>query len=108
MDVSALTSFSEGLSITILESMRCGIPVVATRVGGNPEVVVDGVTGYLVPSGDVSAFASQTAKLLLDRDLRKRMGEEARRRVEQHFLLQDVALRYLEIYDGLLSRAGIA
>jgi glycosyltransferase involved in cell wall biosynthesis len=104
MDVSALTSFSEGLSITILESMRCGIPVVATRVGGNPEVVVDGVTGYLVPSGDVSAFASQTAKLLLDRDLRKRMGEEARRRVERHFLLPDVASRYLEIYEGLLSR----
>jgi glycosyltransferase involved in cell wall biosynthesis len=108
MDVSALTSFSEGLSITILESMRCGIPVVATRVGGNPEVVVDGVTGYLVPSGDVSAFASQTAKLLLDRELRKRMGEEARRRVERHFLLQDVASRYLENYEGLLSRIGTA
>ena len=108
MDVSALTSFSEGLSITILESMRCGVPVVATRVGGNPEVVVDGVTGYLVPSGDVSAFASQTAKLLLDRELRKRMGEEARRRVERAFLLQDVASRYLETYEGLLSRTGAA
>jgi len=104
MDVSALTSFSEGLSITILESMRCGLPVVATRVGGNPEVVADGVTGYLVPPGDVSAFASRTVTLLLDRELRKRMGEEARRRVERHFRLQDVASRYLEIYEGLLSR----
>lgn len=104
MDVSALTSFSEGLSITLLESMRCGIPVVATRVGGNPEVVVDGVTGYLVPSGDVSSFASRTTELLLDRGLRSRMGEEARRRVGRHFLLQDVASRYLEIYEGHHSR----
>jgi glycosyltransferase involved in cell wall biosynthesis len=102
MDVSALTSFSEGLSITLLESMRCGIPVVATRVGGNPEVVVDGVTGYLVPSGDVSAFASRTATLLLDRNLRREMGEKALRRVEQHFQMRDVASRYLEIYEGLL------
>ena len=104
MDVSALTSFSEGLSITLLESMRCGIPVVATRVGGNPEVVVEGETGYLVPPGDVPAFVSQTVKLLLDRNLRKRMGEEGRRRVERHFLLRDVASRYQENYEEVLSR----
>ena len=104
MDVSALTSFSEGLSITLLESMRCGIPVVATRVGGNSEVVADGATGYLVPPGDVPAFVSQTVKLLLDRDLRKRMGEEGRRHVEGHFLLRDVASRYSEMYEGMLSR----
>ena len=104
MDVSALTSFSEGLSITLLESMRCGVPVVATCVGGNPEVVSDGVTGYLVPPGDVSSFASKTVKLLLDKDLRRRMGEEARRRVERYFLLSDVASSYLGTYEGLLSR----
>ncbi len=104
MDVSVLTSFSEGLSITLLESMQSGIPVVATRVGGNPELVVEGGTGYLVPPGDVPAFASQTVKLLLDRDLRQRMGEEGRRHALRHFLLRDVASRYLEIYEGLLSR----
>ena len=103
MDISALTSFSEGLSITLLESMRCGLPVVATRVGGNPEVVVEGETGYLVPAGDVPAFASRTVTLLLDRELRKKMGEEGRRRVERHFLLRDVARRYVEVYEGLLS-----
>ena len=101
MDVSALTSFSEGLSITLLESMRCGVPVVATRVGGNPEVVVDGVTGYLVPPGDVSSFASKTVELLLDKDLRRRMGEEARRRVMRDFRLEDVASRYLALYERL-------
>lgn len=103
MDVSALTSFSEGLSITLLESMRCGIPVVATSVGGNPEVVVDGETGFLVPPADISSFASQTVKLLLDRDLRKRMGENARRRAERDFLLRDVASRYLGIYAEYLA-----
>lgn len=103
MDVSALTSFSEGLSITLLESMRCGLPVVATRVGGNPEVVVDGETGFLVPSGDVGAFASRATALLMNRDLRMRMGAEGRRRVERHFLLRDVARRYEDIYEGLLS-----
>jgi glycosyltransferase involved in cell wall biosynthesis len=103
MDVSALTSFSEGLSITVLESMSCGIPVVATRVGGNPEVIVDGNTGYLVPPGDVSAFTSRTVELLLDRDLRKRMGEAGRRRVERDFLLHAVADRYQRIYEELLS-----
>jgi len=101
MDVSALTSFSEGLSITLLESMRCGVPVVATRVGGNPEVVADGVTGYLVPPGDVPAFASRTVELLLDKDLRWRMGEEARRRVMRDFRMEDVASRYLALYGGL-------
>jgi len=103
MDISALTSFSEGLSITLLESMRCGVPVVATRVGGNPEVVVEGETGYLVPPGDVSSFASRTVTLLLDRELRKKMGVEGSRRVERHFLLRDVAKRYEEIYEELLS-----
>jgi len=107
MDVSALTSFSEGLSITLLESMRFGIPVVATRVGGNPEVIVDGDTGYLVPAGDVPAFASRTIKLLLDDDLRRRMGENARRHVEGNFLLRDVASRYLETYEGLISPGKI-
>lgn len=102
MDVSALTSFSEGLSITLLESMQCGIPVVATAVGGNPELVVDGRTGYLVPSGDPGAVAERTIRLLQDRELRRNMGEEARRRVARDFGIRDVASRYLDLYDGML------
>jgi glycosyltransferase involved in cell wall biosynthesis len=102
MEISALTSYSEGLSITLLESMRCGIPVVATRVGGNPEVVIEGETGYLVPPGDVSAFASRTVTLLLDQGL-PADGEEGRLRMKRHFLLRDVAKRYEEIYEELLS-----
>ena len=103
MDVSALTSFSEGFSITILESMRCGLPVVATRVGGNPEVVVDGVTGYLVPPRDPAAFEERIVRLLRDPDLRRRMGAEGKERVEHHFRLKDVADRYLQVYEELIA-----
>jgi glycosyltransferase involved in cell wall biosynthesis len=99
MDVSALTSFSEGLSITLLESMRCGIPVVATRVGGNPEVVVDGETGFLVNPGDSTEFSSRVVQLLQDRDLRRNMGEEARKRAENHFRMSEVASRYIGVYE---------
>ncbi len=83
MDLSVLTSFSEGLSLTLLESMGYGIPIVATRVGGNPEVVEEGVNGYLVGLQDRCALVERIVKLLKDCDLRRRMvrrGVCARRR----------------------------
>jgi L-malate glycosyltransferase len=107
MDVSALTSLSEGLSITVLESMRCGLPVVATSVGGNPEVVVDGVTGYLVPPRDTATFEERIVRLLRDPDLRRRMGEEGKKRVEECFRLKDVADRYLQVYEGLIAAGSV-
>lgn len=103
MDVSVLTSLSEGLSITLLESMSYGLPVVVTRVGGNAEVVVDGVTGYLVQPRDVPEFVGRVVELLRNPDLRARMGQEGRRRVEQQFQIRDVADRYLAIYSELLQ-----
>ena len=102
MDISVLTSFSEGLSLTILESMCYGIPVVATRVGGNPEVVVEGETGYLVPLKDNRTLVERIVRLLQDRNIRIAMGEEGRRQVEQKFRMRDVAGRYLDIYKGLI------
>lgn len=104
MDISVLTSLSEGLSLTILESMAHGLPVVATRVGGNPEIIMDGQTGYLVPPGDVASLADRIVRLLLDRHLRRCMGEEGRARIASRFLMRDVAARYLEVYRGLISR----
>lgn len=103
MDVSVLTSFSEGLSLTLLESMAYGIPVVATRVGGNPELVVDGETGYLVPVKNNPILADRIVKLLSNPDLRRSMGKEGRLRVERKFRMRDVANRYLDIYKGLLA-----
>jgi glycosyltransferase involved in cell wall biosynthesis len=102
MDISALTSMSEGLSITLLESMVHGLPVVVTRVGGNPEVVVDGKTGYLVPPKDVSSFAGRVIHLLLNPQLRIKMGQEGRLRVEQKYRIEDAAQKYLCLYQKLL------
>ena len=106
MDVSVLTSFSEGLSLTLLESMACGIPVVATRVGGNPELVVEGETGYLVPVKDERMLVDRIVQLLSNPELRRSMGAEGKMRVERKFRIQEVAGRYLDIYMGLTTRSN--
>lgn len=98
MDVSVLTSRSEGLSITLLESMSHGLPVVATRVGGNPEVVVDGETGYLVPPSDMGCFVDRVATVLEDAELRQRMGRAGRNRVQSVFSINQSAKQYLKLY----------
>lgn len=103
MDVSVLTSLSEGLSITLLESMSHGLPVVATRVGGNPEVVVDGETGYLVPPDRPGPFADRVVELLRDPGRRREMGEAGRARVRGDFTLEGAARRYLREYRGQLE-----
>ena len=103
MDISVLTSLSEGLSITVLESMRHALPTVVTNVGGNPEVVGDGVTGFLVSADDPAAFIDRVVQLVRDGNLRKAMGAAARRRVAEHFALDDVAQRYLGVYEELLG-----
>jgi glycosyltransferase involved in cell wall biosynthesis len=103
MDVSVLTSLSEGLSITLLESMKAGLPVVATGVGGNPEVVDDGITGFVVPPRDPEAFAAKVALLLQDGSLRYRMGCAGRARAERHFRIERTAARYLQVYEEVLE-----
>lgn len=103
MDLSVLTSLSEGLSMTLLESMEHGVPVVSTRVGGNPELVTNGVTGYLVPPRDVPAFAARVVELLRSPSLRTRMGLEGRRVVEERFDITTTAERYTAVYRELLG-----
>ena len=99
MDLSVLTSLSEGLSMTILESMSFGLPVVATSVGGNAELVRDGETGFLVPPKDPSRFARAVVRLLGAPQLRRTMGGQARRIVGERFALPAVADRYRTLYD---------
>lgn len=101
MDLSVLTSLSEGLSITILESMQAGIPVVATNVGGNPELVCNGDTGFLVEPKNVSEFASKVITLLKDTELRKQFGFNAQHRVHEHFRISRTAEAYMNTYDSL-------
>ena len=102
-DVSVLTSLSEGLSITLLESMQHGLPVVVTDVGGNGEVVVQNLTGYLVPPRAVEPFAERVVHLLTNPTLRQQMGEAARRVVAERFNPDGVAREYLQIYADLLA-----
>lgn len=105
MDISVLSSLSEGLSLVLLESMAHGLPVVATRVGGNPEVVEEGVTGYLVPPDDPRSFAEKVVRLLTSPSLRARMGEAGRQRVEQQFSIETVARRYQTLHGSLVQRS---
>jgi glycosyltransferase involved in cell wall biosynthesis len=79
-DVSVMSSVKEGMSNTIMESMAAGKPMVATRVGGNPELIVEGETGFLVPPRDPAALAEAVERLLEDPALAKSMGLQARAR----------------------------
>jgi glycosyltransferase involved in cell wall biosynthesis len=100
-DVVALPSFAEGLPLTILEAMAQARPVVATAVGGSGEAVVDGETGVLVPAGDVEALGAALRLLLGDADLRRRLGEAGRRRVQERFSTAAMTRRVLAVYDEL-------
>lgn len=104
MDVSVLTSLSEGLSITLLESMGHGLPVVVTAVGGNPEVVVDGSTGTLVPARDVPAFVHEVVRLAKAPELRAQYGAAGRQRVAAHFSRAHVAEQYARLYRDLVGQ----
>ncbi|MFQ6102747.1 MAG: glycosyltransferase [Candidatus Glassbacteria bacterium] len=81
MDISVLASLAEGFSITVLESMASGVPVVVTDVGGNGEIVIEGVNGYLVPPKAPAELAEKMILLLKDPEKRRRMGRAARQRV---------------------------
>jgi glycosyltransferase involved in cell wall biosynthesis len=100
-DALVLPSWIEGLPLVVLEAMAHAKPVVATAVGGTPEAVVDGETGVLVAPRDIPALTSALDRLLSDEDLRRRLGEAGRRRVEQHFPSSAMTRRILEIYDEL-------
>jgi glycosyltransferase involved in cell wall biosynthesis len=104
MDVFVLSSDSEGLSVTLLEAMAQRLPVVATAVGGNPEVVVEGETGLLVPRRAPEALAGAVAALLADPDRRRALGGAGRRRVEAHFsrlrMLREYQALYQEVSDS--------
>jgi glycosyltransferase involved in cell wall biosynthesis len=97
-DVFCLPSEMEGLPLVVLEAMAQGKPVVATAVGGTPELVVHGETGLLVQPGDVDALAAALAQLLADPEHARRMGEAGRERVQREFGAAAMAQRILELY----------
>jgi glycosyltransferase involved in cell wall biosynthesis len=101
LDVFVLPSIAEGISNTILEAMATGVPVVATRTGGNPELVEDAVTGMLVPVGRPEALAEALRAYVTDPHLRALHGKAARQRVLEEFALGRMARRYADLYQAL-------
>jgi sugar transferase (PEP-CTERM/EpsH1 system associated) len=104
MDVFVLPSICEGMSNTILEAMATGLPVVATRAGGNPEMVEDECVGLLFPPRDVPTLAQHLARLVENADLRRSFGESARCRVVEQFSLAKMIRRYRDLYLELAAR----
>ncbi len=104
IDIFVLPSLSEALSNALMEAMACGCAVVASQVGGNPELVSDGTTGLLYPAGDAEALADRLERLIVDDDLRTRVGAEAATRLRRDFSLE-ASVRTMEaIYGELLGR----
>jgi glycosyltransferase involved in cell wall biosynthesis len=107
IDISVQPSLSESFSNTLLESMANGLPVVATNVGGNPEVVTDGENGILVPPADAAALTRGMAQLLDSPDLGQRLGRAARERVTREYSLESLLRRTEDLYVALVERHGL-
>ena len=103
VDGFALTSVSEAASLTLLEAMASRLPVVVTAVGGNPEIVRDGVEGLLIPRGDAEAATAAFLRILDDPAAAARMGEAGRARVEERYQLSRTIDAYGRLYQQLAS-----
>lgn len=101
-DIFLLTSDSEGFPMVLVEAMASGKPIIATSVGGVPEIVEDGINGILVAPGDSRAFAEAILKLARDDKLREGMGKRGREKAEKEFNMRTVALKYERLYEKLL------
>lgn len=101
-DLFLFSSVQETLGRVIIESMACGKPVVATKVGGIPEVVEEGISGYLVPPRNPHSSARAALKLLLNREKASQMGKEGRRRVEKLFDINKTIEKIVKVYESLI------
>ena len=105
-DVFLLCSDYEGMPVTLIEAMVAGVPVVSTSVGGVPEVVKEGQTGFMAPQGDVAGLAEAVVRLLDDDDLRRRVGSRARDDALRRFPAEEMIARLDALYTDLLREAG--
>jgi glycosyltransferase involved in cell wall biosynthesis len=103
-DLFVLPSLAEGISNTILEAMATGLPVLATAVGGNRELVREGLTGTLVPRDDPESMALALRAYAESTDLCRRQGKEARRAIESDFGMEAMVNAYMAIYDTWLAK----
>jgi glycosyltransferase involved in cell wall biosynthesis len=100
-DACVLCSETEGLSNAVLEYMHAGKPIVCTSVGGNPELVTDGETGFLVPVGDVAAITDRLGRLLDNPDVAARLGAAARARALADFSVESMVARHEDLYASI-------
>ena len=110
-DLFVLSSLSEGISLTLLEAMAAKLPIAATDVGGNREVIAGGESGLLSPRGDDRALSANLVALLGDRDRRTAMGRAGRQRLLEHFTQQQMHDQYADLFErlvGLYSNASAA
>jgi glycosyltransferase involved in cell wall biosynthesis len=105
-DIAVVPSHQEGFSNSLLEVMACGLAVVATRVGGNIDAIIDGESGLLVPAKDAAALMAAIFRLYDDPVLRQRLGAAARSRVSKHFSLDNCVQRYLDLYTRVMDEVG--
>jgi sugar transferase (PEP-CTERM/EpsH1 system associated) len=103
MNLFVLPSLGEGISNTILEAMSCGLPVVATQVGGNPELVENGVTGALVPVSDTECLTQTLLKYFRNKKLLEEQGENSRKKIESDFSMSAMVRNYLSVYEAVLA-----
>jgi glycosyltransferase involved in cell wall biosynthesis len=106
IDIFVMPSLSEGFSNSVMEAMACGCCVIASRVGGNPELVRDDETGLLFEPGDDGQLAAALVKLIENEPLRKKLAAAGRRQIHDRFTLQASADQMGEIYAELIGRFG--
>jgi len=102
-DILLLPSEQESFGLAALEAMSCEVPVIASRVGGLPEVVDDGETGFLSPVGDVDKMANDAVHLLTDKKLRREMSKRARASATTRYNTDLVIPQYIEFYERILA-----
>ena len=105
MDLFVLSSLSEGTSIALLEAMAAGVPVVVTEVGGNPEIVSDGISGWLVPSGDVAMLSDVIREAVGSPEKSNALAIGGQRRFAEMFSFDRMIERYTEIYDEMIGHS---
>jgi len=103
-DVFLMPSGSETFGLAALEAMSCGVPVVASNIGGLPELVTEGESGFLCELGDIEAFTDRAAALLTDTDLRTRMARAARQRAVDEFDIGTIVPHYENYYESVRER----
>jgi N-acetyl-alpha-D-glucosaminyl L-malate synthase BshA len=102
-DVLLLPSEQESFGLAALEAMACEVPIVASRVGGVPEVVTDGETGYLSEVGDVEKMGADAARLLMDEEMRREMGRRARESAVSRYSTDRIIPQYINFYERVLA-----